>query len=65
MGQLHQHLVLFNHVAMGHEATFLEYIPHLRKHMAHPAVVEGGHYLTPEEPGASCDLVELAGKSCG
>jgi L-fuconate dehydratase len=65
MGQIHQHLVLFNHVAMGHEATFLEYIPHLRKHMAHPAVVEGGYYRTPEEPGASCDLVELAEKSSG
>ena len=23
MGQIHQHLVLFNHVAMGHEALFL------------------------------------------
>src|SRR2546429_3849442 len=30
MGQIHQHLVLFNHVALGHDALFLECIPHLR-----------------------------------
>jgi L-fuconate dehydratase len=65
MGQIHQHLVLFNHVAMGHEATFLEYIPHLREHLVHPATVEGGYYRTPQAPGASCDLTELEGKSCG
>ena len=57
MGQIHQHLVLFNHIAMGHEALFLEYIPHLREHFAFPARVTGGVYLTPEEPGASSDLV--------
>ena len=28
----HQHLVLFNHIALGHDETFLEYIPHLRQH---------------------------------
>lgn len=57
MGQLHQHLVLFNHIAMGHEALFLEYIPHLQKHFLHPVKVEGGVYKTPMEPGSSCDLV--------
>jgi L-fuconate dehydratase len=56
MGQLHQHLVLFNHVAMGHAAVFLEHIPHLRKYFVHPVRVEGGVYRTPQEPGASCDL---------
>ena len=24
MGQIHQHLVLWNHIALGHEALFLE-----------------------------------------
>ncbi len=33
MGQLHQHLVLFNHIALGQEVLFLEYIPHLRDHL--------------------------------
>jgi L-fuconate dehydratase len=58
-GQLHQHLVLFNHVALGHEALFLEYIPHLHERFSTPCRVEGGVYLTPQDTGASCDLVEL------
>jgi L-fuconate dehydratase len=56
MGQMHQHLVLFNHIALGHDVVFLEHIPHLREHFAHPCVVEGGVYRTPQEIGASCDL---------
>jgi L-fuconate dehydratase len=57
MGQLHQHLVLFNHIALGLDKVFLEYIPHLRDHFVHPACVEGGTYRTPQEPGAGCDLM--------
>src|SRR5262249_37259649 len=57
MGQIHQHLVLFNHIALGHPELFLEYIPHLRRHFVHPAQVEGGVYATPQEPGSSSDLV--------
>lgn len=64
MGQIHQHLVLFNHVAMGHDALFLEYIPHLRNHMVYPAEVESGFYRTPQEPGASSDLKELSQRKC-
>ncbi|HWX22625.1 MAG TPA: enolase C-terminal domain-like protein [Candidatus Binatia bacterium] len=56
MGQLHQHLVLFNHIALGHEVVFLEHIPHLRDHFVHPCLVEGGVYHTPQEAGASCEL---------
>ena len=56
MGQLHQHLVLFNHVALGLEKVFLEHIPHLREHFVHPVVVKEGVYRTPQEPGASMDL---------
>jgi L-fuconate dehydratase len=56
MGQIHQHLVLFNHVGIAHEALFLEYIPHLRRHFVHPAVVRRGKYLVPQEPGSSSDL---------
>ncbi len=59
MGQLHQHLVLFNHIALGHEALFLEYIPHLQKHFVQPVHVEDGVYKTPNEPGSSCDLKKL------
>jgi L-fuconate dehydratase len=56
MGQVHQHLVLFNHIALGHELSFLEHIPHLRSHFVFPASVADGSYETPQEPGASCDL---------
>jgi L-fuconate dehydratase len=57
MGQIHQHLVLFNHVAMGHAPLFLEYIPHLRPYFVHPARAEDGAYRAPQEAGLSCDLV--------
>jgi L-fuconate dehydratase len=56
MGQIHQHLVLFNHIALGHEALFLEYIPHLRQHFIAPARVEHGVYVTPQAAGSSSDL---------
>jgi L-fuconate dehydratase len=58
MGQIHQHLVLFNHIALDHEKTFLEYIPHLRASFTHPARVQDGLYHTPQEPGSSSDLVD-------
>jgi L-fuconate dehydratase len=56
MGQIHQHLVLFNRVALGHEVVFLEHIPHLREYFVHPACVDGGVYGVPQTPGVSCDL---------
>ena len=56
MGQIHQHLVLFNHVALNHEVYFLEHIPHLREHFVFPAHVSKGLYKTPQEPGASTDM---------
>jgi len=56
MGQIHQHLVLFNHIALGHEKLFLEYIPHLKDYFIEPAIVEGGVYLTPQGPGSSSAL---------
>lgn len=59
MGQIHQHLVLWNHIALGHEIIFLEYIPHLREHFVHPAKLMDGVYCTPEVPGSSSDLRHL------
>jgi len=56
MGQIHQHLVLFNHIALGHEAVFLECIPHLQPHFVNPAQIENGRYVTPQVPGCSSDL---------
>lgn len=56
MGQLHQHLVLFNRIALGHEVFFLEHIPHLQSDFVFPAQVQDGFYKTAQEPGASSDL---------
>ncbi|MEX2564424.1 MAG: enolase C-terminal domain-like protein [Cyclobacteriaceae bacterium] len=53
MGQIHQHLVLFNHISLGHPALLLEHIPHLKSHFKFPAQVVGGKYKTPQEPGMS------------
>ena len=57
MGQIHQHLVLVNHIAMGHSETFLEHIPHLSRYFVRPVQMSAGHYLTPQGPGASSDLL--------
>jgi L-fuconate dehydratase len=56
MGQLHQHLVLYNHIGMDHPKLFLEHIPHLSKEFVHPVKIEQGTYQTPMEPGSGCDL---------
>jgi L-fuconate dehydratase len=56
MGQMHQHLVLFNRIGLGLKSAFLEHIPHLKSHFVHPAQVQAGVYQTPQEPGASTDL---------
>ena len=56
MGQIHQHMVLYNHVGMGHEALFLEHIPHLQKYFKHPVIIREGVYQVPQAPGMSTDL---------
>ncbi|MGA3171957.1 MAG: enolase C-terminal domain-like protein [Chthoniobacteraceae bacterium] len=56
MGQIHQHLVLFNHIGIDLPVVFLEHIPHLQKHFVHPMRVANGVYQTPQEPGSSSDL---------
>jgi L-fuconate dehydratase len=59
MGQIHQHLVLFNHIALGHEGVFLECIPHLQPHFVNPAQIENGRYVTSQVPGSSSDLKDV------
>ncbi|MDA1120773.1 MAG: mandelate racemase [Bacteroidetes bacterium] len=58
MGQIHQHMVLFNHISVRHEAIFLEHIPHLKEHFKHPAQIIDGYYQVPQVPGMSSDLME-------
>jgi L-fuconate dehydratase len=57
MGQIHQHLVLFNRIAIGHPETFLEYIPHLSSHFAHPVDLRDGRYQTSQIAGSGTDLL--------
>jgi hypothetical protein len=57
MGQIHQHLVLYNHIGMGHEALMLEQIPHFKGKFKHPCIVENGLYHIPQEAGNSSDFV--------
>jgi L-fuconate dehydratase len=57
LGQIHQHLVLFNHVALGHPVIFLEYIPHLRHCFVDPVKVQHGVYVTPQSSGCSSDFI--------
>ena len=57
MGQIHQHLVLVNHIVMGHPEVFLEHIPHLSQYFVHPVQLSGGRYSIPQEPGCSSDLL--------
>lgn len=58
MGQIHQHLVLFNHIGMNHEHLFLEHIPHLRQHFVNPAEIVDAYYQIPQIPGTSSDLID-------
>jgi L-fuconate dehydratase len=48
--------VLFNHIGLDHEVTFLERIPHLAEYFAEPVVIEEGVYRTPRQAGSSCAL---------
>ena len=60
MGQIHQHLVLFNHIIIGHKALFLEHIPHLRKYFRNSVKIIDGYYQVPQQAGMSSDLLEYS-----
>ncbi|UKS30862.1 mandelate racemase/muconate lactonizing enzyme family protein [Paenibacillus sp. HWE-109] len=52
MGQIHQHLV-----ASTSNAIMLEYIPWIREIFVEPATVRDGHYILPQMPGASTEVI--------
>ncbi len=58
MGQIHQHLVLFNHICLGHPVLLLEHIPHLKPYFKYPIDVRNGLFKIPEVPGLSADLLQ-------
>ncbi|MGH8873635.1 MAG: enolase C-terminal domain-like protein [Acidimicrobiia bacterium] len=53
-----RHLAAFDAVAVGGSRSdrVVEWVDHLHEHFLDPAVVRGGHYLLPEQPGYSADL---------
>jgi L-fuconate dehydratase len=53
-----QHLAMFDYVALSGttDGRMIEWIDHLHEQFVTPAVVAGGRYLTPAEPGASTEL---------
>lgn len=57
MGQIHQHLAVWQSIALDVEPFHLEYIPHLREHFAEPVEVTNGRYQLPKIPGSSTRLV--------
>jgi L-fuconate dehydratase len=60
MGQIHQHLAVWQSIRLGVEPLHLEYIPHLRERFVTPVQVEAGLYRLPGVPGASTQLVGVA-----
>ena len=56
MGQIHQHMIIFNNISVGHESRFMEHIPHLREYFKYPINVVDGKFVTPQEPGISADF---------
>jgi L-fuconate dehydratase len=50
--------VLFNHIALDHEAIFLEHIPHLQGRFTEPVRIVAARYTTTLLPGSSCELKE-------
>jgi len=56
MGQVHQHLVVFNHVSLDIPKLYLEYIPHLKDFFEEPADVRDGRYVIPRSSGSSASF---------
>jgi len=53
-----QHLSMFDYVALSGttQGRVIEWIDHLHEQFVTPAVVVGGRYVTPTQPGASTEL---------
>ena len=53
-----QHLSTIDYVCVSGKRSVLEYVDHLHEHFLHPAVIKGGWYQTPMEPGYSVQMKE-------
>jgi L-fuconate dehydratase len=59
MGQIHQHLVVWQALRLGMEPYPLEYIPHLRERFVTPIEVTAGRYRLPRVPGSTTRLTDV------
>jgi L-fuconate dehydratase len=58
--ELVQHLSIFDFVAVSGslEDRVTEYVDHLHEHFVDPCVVADGHYILPDRPGYSAQMVD-------
>ena len=58
--ELVQHLSIFDYVAVSGsmENRVTEYVDHLHQHFVDPCIVAGGHYVLPEAPGYSAQMLD-------
>jgi L-fuconate dehydratase len=59
VGQVHQHLVVWQTLALGMKPSYLEYVPHLREHFVTPAQVQRGRFQLPRVAGAGTRLANV------
>uniref|UniRef100_A0A3B3UVW3 Mitochondrial enolase superfamily member 1 n=1 Tax=Poecilia latipinna TaxID=48699 RepID=A0A3B3UVW3_9TELE len=62
--ELVQHLILFDYICVSADLSgrMCEYVDHLHEHFTSPAVIQNAHYLTPKDPGYSCEMLESSVK---
>jgi L-galactonate dehydratase len=51
-----QHLSTIDYICVSGKKSVLEYVDHLHEHFYHPSKIEGGHYVTPMDPGYSVEM---------
>jgi L-fuconate dehydratase len=54
-----QHLAIFDFlgVSCSLEDRVIEFVNHLHEHFRYPVVIRRGHYMLPQEPGYSCEIL--------
>jgi L-fuconate dehydratase len=54
-----QHLAAFDYLSVSGstDGRIIEWVDHLHEHFAHPATVVDGHYVLPEAPGYSIEML--------
>ena len=62
-----QHLSIFNYIAVSGnlDDVVVEFVDHLHEHFVDPVVVSDGHYVVPERPGYSAEILEESRRRFG